>query len=138
MSQPPARSLLGRFIRFGLTGLFVTGVHFVVTIALVELLDATPALANGVAYVTSTIISYIINTMWSFRTGFHRRTFVRYVTVAGIGLAVAVSLAAILDRLGVHYILGICIITVTNPPLIFALHNFWTYRAAPAKPDGGA
>jgi putative flippase GtrA len=138
VSQPQARSFLGRFIRFGLTGLFVTGVHFVVAIALVELLGASPPLANGVAFVTSTIISYVINTMWSFQTGFDRRTFARYVTVAGIGLTVAVSLAAILDRLGVHYILGICIITVTNPPLIFALHNFWTYRAAPAKPDGGA
>lgn len=135
MNRLPDRSSLGRFIRFGLTGLTTTGVHFLVAIALVELLHTSPTVANGVAFVTATVTSFVINTLWSFKSRVDVQTFTRYVTVAAVGLGLTLALSSLLDGLGVHYILAIFLITLINPPIIFVLHNAWTYRtsSSPAK-----
>ncbi|MGQ5700890.1 GtrA family protein [Sandaracinobacteroides sp. A072] len=129
MTRP---GLFTRMLRFGLTGLFVTGVHFVVAIALVEFAGASPPLANGVAFTVATIVAFLINSLWSFRTGFDAGTLLRYVCVACLGLGVTVAVATLMERLGVHYILGIVAVTLSNPPLMFVLHNRWTFRQRPA------
>jgi putative flippase GtrA len=120
--------LLRRAIRFALTGIFVTGVHFVIAVMIIELIIPAPPLANGMAFVGAALVSYLINTIWCFSGQLHGRTLLRFIVVSILGFFLAMLVAWIAEEAGLSYILGICAVALTIPPMTFALHNFWTYR----------
>ena len=117
-----------RAIRFALTGLFVTTVHAVIAILLIQYLFLNPPLANGTAFLCATIISYIINTTWSFSAQMHGRILLRFSSVSIIGFLLAMVVAWVVQHLGFSYLSGICTVALTVPPITFLLHNYWTYR----------
>lgn len=120
--------LFKRAIRFAFTGVFVTAVHAVIAVMFIQYLMPLPPLANGVAFVGATIVSYVINTTWSFSARMHGRTLFKFVTVSIVGLLLAMLVAWIAQELGFNYLLGICAVALTIPPMTFVLHNFWTYK----------
>lgn len=120
--------MLRSFLKFGATGLLATGVHFVVAIALIEFLSADSAIANGIAFITSTSISFFINTLWSFQKRISGRTLVRYISVSTFGLLFTMGIAKITEILGYHYLFGIFAVLLLSPPLMFLLHRHWTFR----------
>ena len=111
-----------------MTGLLVTGVHVVAAVSFVHLVLANPPLANGFAFIVATVVSYLINTLWSFSSRLHGRTLGRFVVVSigGFGLAMLVAWAA--QSVGLGYLAGIMIVALIIPVYTFILHNFWTYR----------
>lgn len=117
-----------RTLRFALTGIFVTAVHTAIAIAFVKYAKQDPPLANGIAFIGATAISYLINTVWSFSSRLHGITLFRFIAVSFLGLLMAIVVAAVAQRLGLNYLLGIAAVALTVPPLTFVLHNFWTYR----------
>ena len=78
-----------RALRFGLTGLLVTGLHAITAIVLIEWLALAPPLANGVAFAVATVVSYVVNTTWSFSSQLHGRTLRRFVCVSVAGFLLA-------------------------------------------------
>jgi len=122
------RIVLKRAARFAFTGVFVTGVHAAIAIVIIQFLVPIPPLANGVAFIGATVISYVINTTWSFSRRLHGRTLYRFVLVSIIGFLVAMSVAWGAQILGLNYLLGICAVALTIPPMTFLLHTFWTYK----------
>lgn len=117
-----------RVVRFAITGVLNTAVHVVVATALIRLLHAAPALANGVAFCVATVFSFAMNTLWSFRQRLERRTFFRFLLVSLLGLPMSSGLAGLVDWLGFHYAFGIAAVVLVMPPVNFLLHNFWTYK----------
>lgn len=115
-------------MRFALTGIFVTGVHAAIAIMFIRFLMPTPPLANGVAFIGATFVSYAINTTWSFSSRLDGMTLSRFVVVSIVGLFLAMLVAWIAQELGLSYLIGICAVALTIPSLTFFLHNFWTYR----------
>lgn len=138
------RPLLRRAIRFGLTGVFVTGCHAAYAATAIELDGWTPPAANGFAFTFATLVSYLVNTRWSFSSQVSGRTFMRFWMVCGVGLAMSVAIAAAVERAGLPYPVGIGLISMAVPPVSFILHSLWTYRGmtpvvavvpmAPARP----
>ena len=120
--------LLRRAVRFACTGIFVTGVHVVIAIVFIQFLMLAPPLANGVAFLGATLVSYVINTTWSFSSRLYGRTLSRFVVVLILGFLLAMLVAWIAQELGLNYLLGISAVALTIPPMTFLLHNFWTYR----------
>lgn len=126
---PSERSVfIQRGVRFAVTGLFVTALHALVAIAFIQFISPLPPLANGVAFAVATLVSYVINTAWSFSARLQGRTLLRFllVSVGGFFLAMVVAWAA--QMAGLHYLLGIVAVALTIPAFTFVLHNFWTYR----------
>jgi len=126
---PSERSVfIQRGVRFAVTGLFVTALHALVAIAFIQFISPLPPLANGVAFAVATLVSYVINTAWSFSARLQGRTLLRFllVSVGGFFLAMIVAWAA--QMAGLHYLLGIVAVALTIPAFTFVLHNFWTYR----------
>jgi putative flippase GtrA len=117
-----------RAIRFALTGLFVTGVHAVIAIVLIQYLSLNPPVANGAAFLGATVISYVINTTWTFLAQMHGRTLFRFVSVSIFGFLLAMLVAWVVQQLGYSSFAGVCSVALTLPPITFLLHNFWTYR----------
>lgn len=122
------RIILKRAVRFGMTGAFVTGVHFVVAVFFVQYVVQNPPIANGVAFIFATVTSYLINTVWSFSSKLHGQTLFRFGAVSSIGFVLAISVAWAVETLGFGYLTGIFAVAITVPPTTFFLHNFWTYR----------
>lgn len=127
-------SRLKRLCRFGLTGLLVTGVHLVVaSIAIVKCGWPSPT-GNGLAFITATLVSYFINTLWSFKGQLHKRTLARFLGVSALGFSQAMGMALLMERLGFNHYEGILAVALSIPPVSFLLHNLWTYQDRRIRP----
>lgn len=129
------RSQTVRGLRFCVTGLANTLIHaFVAYLCLkgfflgIKNFVAGPVLANAVAFVTSTMFSYVVNTYWSFSTKMSTRNFFRFVSVSCVGLLAAMSLAKIAEFIGLPPMGGVLLVVCVMPIVNFALHSLWTYR----------
>ncbi|MGN8276539.1 GtrA family protein [Pseudomonas sp. SMV71] len=120
--------LLRRALRFAVTGLFVTAIHVLAAVFFMHLILANPPLANGFAFLVATVVSYLINTLWSFSSRLHGRTLYRFVLVSTGGFALAMLVAWVAQSAGLNYLAGIAAVALIIPAFTFILHNFWTYR----------
>lgn len=120
--------LLKRVMRFTLTGIFITTLHFVIAIIFIEHIAPNPSLANGVAFAFATSVSYLINTTWSFSGQLDGKTLIKFLTVSILGFFLSILIAWVFQELGFSYLSGICAVALTIPLITFLLHTFWTYR----------
>jgi putative flippase GtrA len=123
-----APAVTRRALRFGVAGVVATGLHVLIAMTLIRTVLPAPSIANGVAFAMATIFSYLINTMWSFGRPLHGRNLLRFFTVSGIGLVLAMIISGVAQHYGVHYMWGIFFVVLIVPPVTFLLHSFWTYR----------
>jgi len=121
-------SLLKRTLRFGLTGLFVTGLHFSIATLFVNYIQHNPSLANGVAFCIATIVSYLMHTLWSFSAKLHGKTLIRFIMVSVFGLCLSIIIPWVVQQLGFGYVVGTAAVVLILPVVNFLLHNFWTYK----------
>lgn len=128
MTSAEKSALIQRGLRFAVTGLFITALHALIAIVFINFVSALPPLANGVAFAVATVVSYVINTTWSFSARLHGRTLLRFLSVSGCGFLLAMLVAWAAQMAGLHYLLGIAAVALTVPVFTFVLHNFWTYR----------
>ena len=128
MTSVEKSALIQRGLRFAVTGVFVTALHALVAVLFIHFISAPPPLANGVAFAVATVVSYVINTTWSFSARLHGRTLVRFLLVSVCGFFLAMFVAWAAQMAGLHYLLGIGAVALTIPAFTFVLHNFWTYR----------
>ena len=128
MTSVEKSALIQRGLRFAVTGVFVTALHALVAVLFIHFISAPPPLANGVAFAVATVVSYVINTTWSFSARLHGRTLVRFLLVSVCGFFLAMFVAWAAQMAGLHYLLGIGAVALIIPAFTFVLHNFWTYR----------
>lgn len=128
MTSAEKSALIQRGLRFAVTGLFVTALHALIAIVFINFVSALPPLANGVAFAVATVVSYVINTTWSFSARLHGRTLMRFLLVSACGFLLAMVVAWAAQMAGLNYLLGIVAVALTIPAFTFVLHNFWTYR----------
>jgi putative flippase GtrA len=128
VTQSDRTQLIQRGLRFAVTGLFVTALHALVAVLLINFINAQPPLANGAAFVVATVVSYVINTTWSFSARLHGKTLRRFLLVSAGGFLLAMLVAWAAQMAGLNYLLGIVAVALTIPAFTFVLHNFWTYR----------
>lgn len=117
-----------RVLRFAFSGLLVTALHVVIVTVFIENILPVPSLANGVAFVMATMISYLINTTWSFSRPLYGGNLFRFCIVSFFGLFLAMSISGAAQFYEMHYWYGIGFVVFTVPPVTFLLHNFWTYQ----------
>ncbi|MGE8144245.1 GtrA family protein [Pseudomonas frederiksbergensis] len=128
MTSAEKSAVIKRALRFAVTGVFVTALHAVVAVLFINFVVPLPPLANGVAFAVATVVSYLINTTWSFSARLHGRTLLRFMLVSGAGFLLAMFVAWAAQIAGLNYLLGIGAVALTLPAFTFVLHNFWTYR----------
>jgi len=124
----PARDTLVRLFRFGVSGVIATGVHVAVATPLIYLLHASQVGANGVAFVVANVASYLLNTLWSFGATPTRDSYLRFLIVSLLGLAMTLGISAGAQALGFGYWAGLAAILSVVPVVTFVLHRTWTYR----------
>ncbi|WP_433641069.1 GtrA family protein [Kluyvera georgiana] len=107
--------------------MLATTLHFVIALFLIFNHFISPALANAVAFTMTTIISYFINTLWSFSQEIRIKNTFRYAITACIGFSLSYLVASISGFLFVNPIISIVFVAIFVPPVVFFIHKKWTY-----------
>lgn len=116
------------FWRFAATGAVATLAHVAVATALVEALDLHPAIANGVAFIVANLLSYFVNTLWSFDTRLTLSNWRRFLLVSTGAWSLTIALAWGMEQAGSHYLAGIAVIVLLVPAATYVAHRRFTYR----------
>jgi len=116
-----------RVYRFIISGIIATSVHALVVYILNQRYVVEAGVANVLAFLTATGISYISNTTWTFETVHSRQMLFRYMVVTGSGCFVTWVVATICAALGFAWWVAIVFIVMTIPALTWTAHKHWTY-----------
>lgn len=132
-AQHPHYSVIGQFVRFGLVGVFVTMVNFVVYWAGVKMFALDPNLTWTIGFIIAFIVGYHMQSKWSFAGhGSERNAMVhgsRYLIVALVGFAVN----SLWVWLCVQYMAfptwsPLPLVLFVTPLLVFMLNRVWVFR----------
>ena len=121
-------SLLRRTLRFGITGVFITGLHVVIATVLIHFAQSDPSLANGVAFCCATIVSFLMHTLWSFSAQLQGHTLIKFNVVSIVGFLLSIGIPVAVQALGFGGLISTLAVVLVIPPVNFVLHNFWTYK----------
>ncbi|MDX1734088.1 MAG: GtrA family protein [Halioglobus sp.] len=117
-------------LRFGVVGVLNTLVHVCTTVLLVEGLEVHPVPASVAGFVLAVIVSFLLNTFWTFRQADElARRFLRFfvVSVSAMLLNTLIMYVAV-EWLHWHYLLGLLVVLLVVPPYNFFLNLLWSYR----------
>lgn len=139
------RPMLHQFVRYALVGVLNVALHFTIFNVLLWAGRHT-LLANAVAFVISSINSFVLNKLWAFKDPRRHavvRQYLGFVTVTLIGLGIntgALSVFLIpLERFGT---LGKNIAVLCALPFSitwnFLIYRYWTFRAGTRASDASA
>ena len=141
-SSPPAPRLppvLREVNWFVVIGLAATACHAGATLAAQRFLGLGPLGASGVGYLCSVGISYVGNSLLTFRSRvMHGPQFVRFLTISLAGLAVNAAIVFVCTHLlGWPLKLALIPVVIIVPGSTFVLAKFWAFRGrAPAAGQG--
>lgn len=121
-------SLMGRLLRFAVTGVGMTALHASVALGLIYGTAMSPISANATAFTVATIVSYVINSRWSFSARLQVTNALRFWVVSLVGLGLAMLVSGSVAGAGGTAEMGVLLVSAVVAPSNFLLHHFWTYR----------
>lgn len=117
-----------RIIRFAIAGGVATLVHVSVAWAVFNGLVRDSTVANVAAFIVANLVSFLLQTLWSFSARPTVARFLRFGTVSIAGFLAAALVPLIVGRQNLW--LPTFAVIVCIPALSYVLHARWTYRAA--------
>lgn len=120
-------SIPSHLVRFAATGVIATLTHTFIVLCLVQLASFTPGVSNFVAFILSTMVSYVTNALWSFGTSMSQRNALRFAGVSVLCGGLAGGVATMVARAGYPVLAGIATVVVVVTPVSFLLHKYWTF-----------
>lgn len=115
------------FIRFGLVGVANTMVHAGIVIALMEALAPPAFVANGVAFVFANLMSYSLNSRFTFKTPVSFLGYRRFLLVSLVSLALTLLVTLVVGYLGWHYGVGLIMVILVVPVLNYMVMKVWAF-----------
>jgi putative flippase GtrA len=112
-----------QFLIFAIVGACATIVQYAVLASLVELAHLAKTPASIFAYGCGAVVSFLLNRRFTFGSQTDaKKTFLKFMIVNLIGLALNTAIFAALTQWGLHYLLAQCCAT--------ALVLIWNYAGA--------
>ena len=123
---------------FVLVGASATGCHYLTALGANRFLGLSPMLATLVGYVCSVGVSYLGNSLFTFRRpALHGPQFVRFAVISLAGLAINQAIVFVgAHLLGWPFWLALVPVVVIVPASTFTLAKFWAFRGPAAEPAG--
>jgi putative flippase GtrA len=116
--------------RFIVVGVAATLTHVLVAIGLMDGLGLGMAsIANAVAVLAGSAVSYLGNYFWTFRRGGrHLVRAARFIAAYGTVFSVnGLVMLVVADICGVPYLIPLAVIVVATPVVTFLLNRFWVF-----------
>jgi putative flippase GtrA len=123
-------SILQQFIQFALIGIIGTGTHYVILVGLHEGLGFSAMVGSTAGFLSGSIVNYIFNYRITFQSKKpHIKAFLQFLTVAGVGIHINLSLMIVLTSfLSVHYLVAQSIATGLLLIWHFLGNRLWAFR----------
>ncbi len=114
-------------IIFAAVGVINTLIHSTAVISFVELLAINPVLANTFAFFISNILSYFMNSNWTFRVAPNLSGYLKFLIASTGSLFFAITFSAFAEYMGWHYLIGLFLVIVISPLLTFLVYKTWVF-----------
>lgn len=109
MSSNQKLPKFARFARFACVGVGNTTIHLCIVYLLVEQLYIHPPLANTAAFTAANVVSYLLNSTWTFQKKASLTGYSRFFLVSLSGLAISWGCVFGSELLELHYLTGVLI-----------------------------
>jgi|LFEF01.1.fsa_nt_gb putative flippase GtrA len=126
------RETLPRLALFVAFGILSSAAYLATMVACVDVLGFPVVPSSVAAFVVGTLVSYVLNTRFTYRDRMNWANFNRFALVVLIGFGLNVAITWIFARLGVHYVIGALVVFVVVPAFNFLAHSRFTYGAGRA------
>jgi putative flippase GtrA len=110
-------------------GAFATALQYVILLAGVELLGASPVVASATGFTVSAVANYLLNYRYTFRSRRrHVSAALRFALVAAAGLLLTAGLMEVLaHRAGLPYLWAQVLTTGVVLVFNFTAHALWSF-----------
>lgn len=131
--QPPAevnekRSLLGSFVRWGVTGVLAAGVDLGLLALLKSAVGVQLEVATVIAFLAGMAVNYALNHTWSFKsTASHHQVVVRYTIIVAFNGVSTVLIVGGLHHAGLYYLWAKVIAIGVNATVNFTSARWWVF-----------
>ena len=122
------KSLWKQIQQFTGAGILAAGTNYAVYFCLMMLTPIGAAGSMTLGFLLGTIVSYTLNTRFTFEGEFRRSTFTKFWIVTLVGGGINVGLAESSVRLGIHFGIGGIIAIGLAAAFNFIGHKLWTFR----------
>ncbi|MBD2750020.1 GtrA family protein [Microvirga sp. BT688] len=113
------------FVAVGL----VSSASYLATMSMsIEWLGLSVLTSAFFAFCVGTTISYLGNTLFTFRAPMSRGNFAKFLLVVLVGLGVNQTIAYGLNHIGAHYLVIAATVFIVVPIINFIGHSLFTYR----------
>jgi putative flippase GtrA len=133
-----AVKIVHQYIKFGLIGVLATVVHIGLFIIFIEWFQAWEILANLIAYCAAVMVSFLGNSLWTFKASRsnHEKTasvsrtqLIRFWVTSLAGLILnTVIVFVVIDIWIAPYYYAIALMVTLTPILIFITSKLWVFR----------
>lgn len=118
-----------RWLRFVAMGLLATASYFVLGLFFYHVLLLPLLVANTLAYVISFAVSYIGQTLWTFKaSGQHRIMLPKFAATQAVGLLLNSLLVAVAVHFNAPYSLAMIIACAIVSVVVYLILKVWVYR----------
>lgn len=122
--------VFSQLVSYGIIGVFGTLIHTGTLWFFVEYLNLNPLSSSIIGFTLSLLISYFLNTKYTFKTKSKRATFVRYCYVSIFGLIINLLILSYFQYyLDGKYMTGQFLAIVIVPVVNFIFNKFWTFKS---------
>ena len=123
------RNLAKQFSRFATVGVLATLLHSLVALTTIRVFEFSGTEANVSAFLSATLVSYTLNSLWSFESRIHWHSLARFFVVGLLNLGMIVLLSQLNDHLGLPPETSVLLVIMTMPMINFSLHKVWTFKS---------
>lgn len=140
------RALLAvRWVRFGIVGGAASVSYALLGLLFVNVLRLPALWGNALAYVLSFVVSYLGQSLWTFRVAgsaagaaCHRVMLPRFAATQAVGLGLNSAIVwFLMHYFGLRYDWAMPVAVLLVPVMVYALCKFWVFRGkAPSASSG--
>ncbi len=123
-----------QFVKFGIVGGINTILSYIITNGCHYLLKLDGQVSNIIAFVTTTFISFLLNSNFVFKENKEKRSFWKsllkvYASYSITGLFLTAILLYIEEQVfGIEHYIATLMNLIITVPLNFILNKFWAYK----------
>lgn len=122
------RTLLGSFVRWGLTGLLAAAVDLGLLALLRSVVGVQLEVATVIGFLAGMGVNYSLNHTWSFKsTASHHQVVVRYAIIVAFNGLSTVLIVAGLHHAGLYYLWAKVIAIGVNATVNFTSARWWVF-----------
>lgn len=113
-------------LRFAAVGLTATAVHVAVGLTLASIFGLAPWAANIAAFVVALVVSYVGNSIVTFRVRAARAdAFAKFAFMSGCGFVLNQGIVVALTGLGWTYAAALAVVVAIVPAATFFAAKYW-------------